>query len=71
MKSETAERVGEVVGEKLDGLYNQGKELYQQSKDRVQTAGATAGDYVQERPLTALLMAAGVGLILGVFLARR
>ncbi len=71
MKSGKAERVGEAVGQKLDDLYDQGKELYQESRDRVQTAGCTAGDYVQERPLSALLMAAGVGLVLGVILSRR
>ncbi len=68
---EIAERLGGVVGEKLDDLHDQGKELYQQSKDRVQTASSMVGGYVQEQPLTALLMAAGVGLILGVILARR
>lgn len=71
MRSDRAERVGEVVGEKLDEIYEQGKGLYQQGKDRAQTIGSSMSDYVQDKPLTALLIAAGAGMFLGMLVSRR
>lgn len=71
MRNDRAERVGEVVGEKLDEIYEQGKGLYRQSKEQVQTLGSSMSDFVQDRPLAALLIAAGAGMFLGMLVSRR
>jgi len=71
MSSKQAERVGETVGAKLDELYDRGKEVYEEGRERVRTAGNTVGEYVEQRPLAAVLVAAGAGVLLGMLLSRR
>ena len=43
----------------------------EEGRDRVKALGRTVGGQVQEWPLSALIVAAGVGLLIGVVLARR
>ena len=43
----------------------------EQGREKVETLGRTVGGQVKEWPLSSLLVATGVGLLLGVVLARR
>ena len=45
--------------------------FYEQRRDRVQSIGSKFTQYVRDRPVKSLLIAAGVGLLLGRFATRR
>lgn len=68
--------------EKLDGARQAAEEVYQQGRkkaeDLLDQSKRKAGDvedqvvdYIREKPLKALAIAAGVGLVLGVFFSKR
>lgn len=43
----------------------------EQGREKAEALGRTVGEQVKEWPLSSLLVAAGVGLLLGIVLARR
>lgn len=47
------------------------EELYDQSKRKAGDVEDQVIDYIREKPLKALAIAAGVGMLLGVFFSRR
>jgi ElaB/YqjD/DUF883 family membrane-anchored ribosome-binding protein len=68
--------------EKLDGARQTAEEVYQQGRQKAEElldqGKRKAGDvedqvvdYIREKPLKALAIAAGVGLVLGVFFSKR
>ena len=63
------------MAEKLDQGRRKVQQLYRRTQDRATELEGKVEGYVQERPLQALLIAAGVGagvgLILGAWVARR
>jgi ElaB/YqjD/DUF883 family membrane-anchored ribosome-binding protein len=61
----------DVATEKYDQIRDQASEYYRQGKLRAQAIEEDMIDFVREKPVKAVLIAAGVGLLLGVFLRRR
>lgn len=65
--SQRAER----LGEKLDTLGEGAKDIYARGKERAHVWGDEVSSYVQDQPVKSVLIAVGVGLLLGALLARR
>ena len=57
--------------ENLESLANATSDYVEQGQKKAQELGRTVTDKVHERPLAALLAAAGAGFLLGVILKRR
>jgi ElaB/YqjD/DUF883 family membrane-anchored ribosome-binding protein len=61
----------DVAQEKLEEFQGNASAVYEQGKDKVRTATRTLEQFIAEKPLTSVLIAAGVGLFLGRFWMRR
>lgn len=74
-KSPTERSSTENVAERIEHAREKAESLYRRSKQRVETMEGEFEDYVREKPVKSVLIAAGVGaglgLVLGVLLARR
>jgi ElaB/YqjD/DUF883 family membrane-anchored ribosome-binding protein len=62
---------GEAAQEKLGQLRETASDRYEEGREKVQQVERTFEQYVQEHPVKSLLIAAGVGLVLGRFWMRR
>lgn len=62
---------GQRVGEKLDELAGGAQDLLERGKGRAVAWREGATQYIQDQPMKAALIAAGIGLVFGVLLARR
>jgi ElaB/YqjD/DUF883 family membrane-anchored ribosome-binding protein len=60
----------EVAQEKLEELRENAAATYEQGRDKVREATHTLERFIEEQPLTSVLIAAGVGLFLGRFWMR-
>jgi ElaB/YqjD/DUF883 family membrane-anchored ribosome-binding protein len=56
---------------KLRHLRANASEYYEQGRDQVQQAERAVEHFIEKRPLKSVLIAAGVGIVLGGFLFRR
>ena len=56
--------------EKFDDLRNQASEYYDQGRQRAQEWEQNLETYITDQPIKAMLMAAGVGFLLGVIWKR-
>jgi ElaB/YqjD/DUF883 family membrane-anchored ribosome-binding protein len=56
--------------EQYDHLRDQAQEYYQHGREMVNEYQESLEQYVQEQPVKALLMAAGVGMLLGILWRR-
>jgi ElaB/YqjD/DUF883 family membrane-anchored ribosome-binding protein len=63
-------QVRDAAREKYEQLSGQANEYYEQSKEKAQEWEQGLESYVQEKPIQALLIAAGVGMLLGVLWKR-
>lgn len=61
----------EVLGTPEDQLAGHIKQAAGQAQQAYGTASEGIDEYVQRQPLTALLVAAGIGFLLGALLVRR
>ena len=61
----------DVAQEKLEQLRESATEYRDQGRDKIQEVERTIEDYIRERPIKTILIAAGVGLLLGRFWMRR
>lgn len=63
------------LGARVDEIQERAGDLYQRTKKRALEVEGDVEHYVQEKPMKSVLIAAGVGagigLVLGVLLARR
>ena len=60
----------DLAHEKLDEFQANASAVYEQGRGRVREATRTLERFIQEQPLTSVLIAAGVGLFLGRFWMR-
>ena len=60
----------DVAQEKLGDLQETATAAYEEGKDKVREATRTLERFIEEQPLTSVLIAAGVGLFLGRFWMR-
>ena len=61
----------DMAKEKYGEARERAKGYYQQGKEKLGTYEETVEEYVRERPVKAILIAAGIGVLLGVLLGRR
>lgn len=59
------------VGQQMEALREEAQELLERGKERALVLRNDARHYVQDRPLSTVLTAAGVGFVIGFLLARR
>jgi ElaB/YqjD/DUF883 family membrane-anchored ribosome-binding protein len=57
--------------EKLDQIRDSATEFYEQGRDKIYGAESAIEQYVRERPVKSILIAAGIGLVFGRFFMRR
>ena len=57
--------------ETFEEVQENASELYDHGRDKVRQARRSIEQYIAEQPLTSMLVAAGVGLVLGKFWRRR
>ena len=67
---ETIGRVAGAVEDRYDGLKEAARDSYDHGKAAAQQYEAAVETYVQEQPLKSLLIAAGVGILLGLLIRR-
>ena len=67
---ETASQVRDAAQDKFNDLRDQAAEYYEQGRQRAMEWEHSLEEYVQQQPIKSLLIAAGVGALLG-FLWRR
>jgi ElaB/YqjD/DUF883 family membrane-anchored ribosome-binding protein len=60
----------DAANEKFNDLRQQASEYYDQGRERAQEWEQGLEQYVQEKPIQSLLIAAGVGLVLGMLWKR-
>lgn len=60
----------DVAHEKLEELQENASAIYEQGRETVRQATHTLERFIEEQPLTSVLIAAGVGLFLGRFWMR-
>ena len=60
----------DAANEKLNDLKQQANDYYDQGRERAEAWEQGLEQYVQEKPIQSLLIAAGVGLVLGVLWKR-
>ena len=65
-----ATQVRDAAQEKLRQVRDQANDYYEQGKDRAREWEQGLESYIQEKPIQSLLIAAGVGMLLGVLWKR-
>jgi len=63
--------VRDAAQEKIGQLRDRAQEYYQQGRERISDWEESLEDYVRERPLQSILIAAGVGVVFGWLWRRR
>ena len=63
-------QVREQATQQYEQLRTQASDYYEQGRQRAMEMEQTLEQYVQEKPIQALLMAAGVGMLLGILWKR-
>lgn len=72
---ETLQKIGktvrDVAQEKLDQVSEKSSEYYEQGLDKVHGIACNCEQFLRKRPLTSVLIAAGIGWFFGRFWKRR
>ena len=63
---ETADHLKDAAREQYEHIRDSASEYYDQGREKAQEWQHTVEQYVQDQPVKALLIAAGVGVLLGV-----
>jgi ElaB/YqjD/DUF883 family membrane-anchored ribosome-binding protein len=63
-------QVRDAAGEQYENLRSQASEYYDQGRQRAQEWEQGLEQYVQEKPIQSILIAAGVGMLLGILWKR-
>ena len=67
---DASSQVRDAAAEKIGQIRDNANEYYEQGKQRAQEWEQGLEDYIREKPLQSLLIAAGVGMLLGVLWKR-
>jgi ElaB/YqjD/DUF883 family membrane-anchored ribosome-binding protein len=67
---ELGSQARDVAGQKYEQLRDSAADYYQQGKDRAVEWEHSLESYVHEKPLQAVLIAAGIGVLLGILWKR-
>ena len=68
---EMGERMRHAAGDRLESVREGAADLLEEGRTRARHAERAARRYVKDRPLSALLIAFGIGAAAGVFLKKR
>jgi ElaB/YqjD/DUF883 family membrane-anchored ribosome-binding protein len=68
---EMGERMRHSAGDRLETVREGAADLIEEGRVRARAAERAARRYVKDRPLSALLVAFGIGAVAGVFLKKR
>jgi len=68
---EMGERMRHAAGDRLQAVREGASELLDEGRTQARRAERTARRYVKDRPLSALLVAFGIGAAAGIFLKKR
>ena len=60
-----------LASESVGALRDRAGEYVEHGRDRVREIGDTVESRIQEKPLKSVLVAAGIGLLIGMFCSRR
>jgi ElaB/YqjD/DUF883 family membrane-anchored ribosome-binding protein len=63
--------VGDAAREKYEDIRNRASEFFEQGREKAQEWEEGAESYIRAKPMQALLIAAGVGVLLGLLMRRR
>jgi ElaB/YqjD/DUF883 family membrane-anchored ribosome-binding protein len=63
--------VTDAAQEKIGQVRENATEFYEQGRDKIRGAGSAFEQYVRERPVKSLVIAAGIGVLFGCFWMRR
>src|SRR5438105_10827492 len=63
-------QVRDVATEQYEQIKNQAQDYYEQGRERAREMQQNLEGYVQEKPIQSLLIAAGVGMLLGILWKR-
>ena len=63
-------QVRDAASEQYDQVRRQAQEYYEQGRERARELEQNLESYVQEKPIQSLLIAAGVGMLLGILWKR-
>ena len=69
--ADTLSQRGEQLGGKIDALTDNAHDLYERGVKRARSLGDDLNEFTREQPLKSVLIAAGVGFVLGAVLLRR
>ena len=67
---EMGSQARDVAKEQYENLRSQANEYYEQGRERINEYTESLEQYVQEQPIKSLLIAAGVGVLLGILWKR-
>jgi len=63
--------IGEVAREQYEGLRDRASDYYEQGREKAKEWQDSVEHYIYDKPMQSLLIAAGVGVLLGLWLRRR
>lgn len=64
-------QIGDAAREQYEGFRDRTSDYFQQGRDKAKEWENSVENYIQEKPVRALLMAAGIGVLLGLLWRRR
>lgn len=64
-------QIGDVAREQYENIRDRANDYYDQGRKRAAQWEEGVEEYIQDRPIHAVLMAAGIGLLVGMFWRRR
>jgi ElaB/YqjD/DUF883 family membrane-anchored ribosome-binding protein len=70
-RGQSEHKIMEAVGGELQGLRDVGREYLERGKDKVLELEEGFEGRIQEHPIGSVLIAAGVGVVIGALLCRR
>jgi ElaB/YqjD/DUF883 family membrane-anchored ribosome-binding protein len=68
--AEVSQHLKDVASEKYDEVRDKAAQAYNQGREKAEQWEQSLESYVQEKPLQAVLLAAGIGLLLGLLWKR-
>lgn len=68
---EMGAQIKDVAEQKMNEVRDSAAQYYEQGRERAQVAAGDMENYIREQPTKSLLIAAGIGAVLGVLWVRR
>ena len=69
--AEAGNAARDVAQEKLNQVRDVASDYYEQGKEKAKQVNDTTVEFIKEQPFTSVMIAAGIGLLAGLFLSRK